>query len=365
MKTEKRNLGIQKLVVLAFLSLTLFSCVTMQDDVYVDNLSSVAEISDFEKRFSALDARYFALEDVVKEADYQRSCEKLISDINSALSSLSLKKAAVARLYALAGCVCYDMNDRTQAKKFYDLSVNAFKGETRTFVLARRLGLKSEISAKITADLPLMKLENALAHYSDMEYSQAVADFDEAFLSLEKFYRENYAVLRETSWNFRNLSSGDNAQLLSLKKLSVMHMLLIANLNPDLLFNYTAGKNLSNKDLYVKIAGSGLLNPVSKPLDAQNSVSKDTVVTKTIAARFLWNLYNHRKNTPSNLNKYSAAYQNKKRSPIVDVKLNSPDFDAVMGCVENEIMHLEDGIEFGTENEVSGVEFDESVKKIK
>ena len=63
--------------------------------------------------------------------------------------------------------------------------------------------------------------------------------------------------------------------------------------------------------------------------------------------------------------KYSEAYKNKKRSPIPDVKLNSPDFDAALGCVENEIMNLEDGIEFGAGKEVSGVEFEESVKKIK
>mgnify|MGYP007070125232 CR=1 FL=1 len=58
-------------------------------------------------------------------------------------------------------------------------------------------------------------------------------------------------------------------------------------------------------------------------------------------------------------------YQNKKRSPVIDVKLDSPDFDAVIGCVENEIMHLEDGIEFLPDKEMSGVEFNESVRKIK
>ena len=63
---------------------------------------------------------------------------------------------------------------------------------------------------------------------------------------------------------------------------------------------------------------------------------------------------------------YSDVYKARRmRSPVGDVKLASPDFDAVLGCVENEIMHLEDGIDFGAEKEVSGAEFDESVRKIK
>ena len=343
----------------------IVSCVSMQDDVYIDNLSSVAEISVFEERFSVLDSKFYASEDVLKDSEYKKSCDKLLYDINYSINTLSLKKAALARLYALAGCICFELKDKSQARKYYDLSVNAFKGETRSLVLAHRLGIASDISEKLTADLPLMKLEEALTHYSDMEYSEALADFDEAFLVLEKFYRDSYSSLRETSWKFRNLKAGDDAQLLALQKITVMQMLLITNLNPDLLFNYTVGKNLSNKDLYIKIAGSGLLNPVSKPLNAENSVSKDTIVTKVIASRFLWNLYNQRKNSPQNLTKYSVAYQNKKRSPVIDVKLDSPDFDAVIGCVENEIMHLEDGIEFLPDKEMSGVEFNESVSKIK
>ena len=71
-----------------------------------------------------------------------------------------------------------------------------------------------------------------------------------------------------------------------------------------------------------------------------------------------------RRYSPNEITKYSERYKNKKRSPVPDVKLDSPDFDAVLGCVENEIMHLEDGIEFGSEKEVSGIQFDESLKKI-
>ncbi|WP_407426317.1 hypothetical protein [Treponema sp.] len=356
----------KKLGILLCVSLIFASCVSMQDDIYIDSVSNVTEVSSFENRFSSLDAQFIASQDIIKDKTFKQSAQKLIADIQTALNDVTIKKAVAARLYAIAGCMAFDSGEKSQAKKFYELSVNSFKGDARSLILAHRLEIEKNLSekTKLFSDKSLLILESALTHYSNLEYAQAVAQFDEAFLSLDSFYRSAYGSLRDKSWNLRNLGE-NNSALLALPKLTVMEMILIADLNPDLLFNYTVGKNISNKELYSKIAGSGLLNPASKPLDEQNSVSKDTPVTKLIAARFLWNLYNQRRNTPSDLTKYSAAYANKKRSPIIDVKLDSPDFDAALGCVENEIMHLDDGIELGAEREFSAVEFNECVTKIK
>ena len=347
-------------------SLFLFSCVSMQDDVYSDTLAGSAEVSDFERRFSVLDAQFFASGELSADKKFLSDCTVLISDIDSALSAVNIKNASLSRLYAIEGCVYLALKETTQAKKCHERSVSAFKGDARALILAHRLGIEKNFTEKMASfsEKSLLILEEALTHFSNAEYAEAVADFDEAFLSLDGFYLDSYESLRNTSWNLRN-SSGTDSELLALKNITVMQMLLIAQLHPDVLFNYTLGKNLSNKELYVKIAGSGLLNPVSKPLDAENAVSKETIVTKLIATRFLWNVYNQRKNTPQNRTKYSVAYENKKRSPILDVRLDSPDFDAALGCVENEIMHLEDGIELGAEKEISGVEFNESVGRIK
>ena len=348
-----------------FLIFVLFSCATMQDDVYVDTVSGNAEFSVFEMRFAEIDSAYFASDESLKDKNLEIKAEALLSDLEKEAENPALKKAFLARLYALAGTLAFDMNKKSLAKKYYDSSAESFKGDARALILARRLGIEKNFDEKTKqfSDKSLLVLENALVHYSACDYAKAVAAFDEAFLSLEPFYRDYYGSLREKSWNLRSVS-GEKG-LVSLERLSVLQMILLANQNPDLLYNYTSGKDLSEKDLYKKIVGSGLLNPASKPLDAENAVTKETIVTRLIAARFLWNLYNQRKNTPQNLTKYSDAYKNKKRSPILDVKLDSPDFDAALGCVENEIMHLEDGIEFGADKEVSGVEFDESVKKIK
>ena len=342
----------------------------MQDDVYVDNASVNSEVSAFEKRFSEIDSAYFASADASKDKKLARKTEVLIGDLENSLKELSLKKAFAARLYAIEGLSYFNLGSKSQAKKCHELSAQTFKGDVYALVLASRLGIEKNLSDRLgeVSEKQVVLLELAKNHYSAQEYAAAAANFDEAFLSLEPFYRSVYKDLRDTSWNLRNLTKDPkqrNSALLALKNLNVMQMILITNENPELLFNYTAGKDVSDKALYAKISGSGLLNPVSKPLDADNAVSMNSSVTRLIAARFLWNLYNQRKSTPQLASKYSEAYKNKKRSPILDVKLDSPDFDAVLGCVENEIMNLEDGIEFGAEHEVSGVEFKESLDRIK
>ena len=358
------------LLFLCFFLLLVTSCVSMQDDVNLDNASLNSEVSAFEKRFSEIDAAFFASDPSVRDKKLVQKTEILIADLEKSLKDMSLKKAFAARLYALEGLAFFDLQNKSQAKKNYEASLQNFKGDVYALILASRLGIEKNLADKAgsVSEKQVVLLELAKNHYAAQEYAAATAKFDEAFLSLEPFYRSVYKDLRDTSWNLRSLTKDPrqrNSQLLALKSLSVMQMILIANGDPELLFNYTAGKEVPDKLLYAKIAGSGLLNPVSKPLDAENAVTKNSAATRLIAARFLWNLYNQRRNTPQLATKYSEAYKNKKRSPILDVKLDSPDFDAVLGCVENEIMHLEDGIEFGGNHEISGVEFDESLMKIK
>lgn len=353
--------------IIFFCVLFLLSCASMQDDIYIDSVSGSAEVLVYEERFAEIDAFYFSHDEAIKDKSVEQKSEVLLKELELALSNRGLKNAVVARLYAIAGCLAFDLGNKSLAKSYHDSSFAAFKGDARSLILARRLGIEKKFDDKIKlfSDKSILLLEKALDYYSDCEYAKALANFDEAFLSLQPFYRHYYGPLREKSWNLRD-ASGETAKLLSMEQITVLQMIKITNLNPELLFNYTVGKNLSEKELYNKIAGSGLLNPASQGINVENVVSKETLVTKQIAARFLWNLYNQRKNTPQNLVKYSSQFKERRlRSPVGDVKIDSPDFDAVLGCVENEIMHLEDGIDFGAEKEVSGAEFDESVRKIK
>ena len=63
--------------------------------------------------------------------------------------------------------------------------------------------------------------------------------------------------------------------------------------------------------------------------------------------------------------KYSTAYSKlNAESPVKDVLLSDEDFDAILGCVEFDIMELSDGINFNPHNSVSGIEFDKALQKL-
>lgn len=51
-------------------------------------------------------------------------------------------------------------------------------------------------------------------------------------------------------------------------------------------------------------------------------------------------------------------------SPIPDLPLNSPDFDAVIGCVEREILELPDGVHFQPDENIHPMELKAGLEKI-
>ena len=67
-----------------FLIFSLFSCATMQDDVYVDTVSGNAEFSAFEMRFAEIDAAYFASDESLKDKNLEIKAEALLSDMENA-----------------------------------------------------------------------------------------------------------------------------------------------------------------------------------------------------------------------------------------------------------------------------------------
>lgn len=334
-----------------------FSCTSLQD-VVVDQSGISGEFLEIHSSFAKVDASFAAGNGNNDEA------ENLISLMDSELSDAGLLKSAAARIYALKGCVELRLGRKSEAKKMHALSVGEAKGDVYSAVLAHRLdsSVTLDKDSVLGNDKAVLTLENALDFYAAKDYVSAVSSFDEAFLSLADFYRNGYGLLRDECWKMRNVSSendSDLASLLSLKKISAGQMLLITKDSTDFLYNLTGGKKLSEKELFKKVSESGLLDAAASPAPSAGSV-----VNRFLQARFLWNLYNQNKSLDART-KYSARFSKiKMRSPVPDVPVSNPDFDAVLGCVENEFLHLDDGINFNGEKEVSGLEFSESLKKI-
>ena len=368
----KKNIFVQ-IFILLILVLN-FSCTSLQQDVMVSSIASenIEEFEEIESSVATLDSSFCLGEKISSQTKLADETEKQIDIL---LLESGLEKEVQSRLWALKGILKFIEGKKVEANKCFEVSKNLYKGEVFTNVLGSRLGfidLSDDEKIK-TADKKILLLEKAIQNFKNKNYIEAVANFDEAFISLPGYYQYAYSKVRNKAWELRNINSqteNSNTNLLQISEITVGQMLMIAQSNSNLLTNYNDGKILSENELYKKILSSGLLNPANEfmkdeNINSKNKISRTEKLNRLICARFLWNLYNGNKNSKQDLSKFSVMFAGMKDSPVPDVELDSPDFDAVLGCIELEFMNLTDGINFEGEKKVSGIEFSESLKKVK
>ena len=351
-----------------------FSCTSLQQDVMISSVDSEKNqvFEEIENAVATLDASFCLGEKISSQNKLADETEKQIDIL---LLESGFSKEAQSRLWALKGLLKFIEGKKVEATKCFEVSKTLYKGEVFTTILGSRLGLinlNDDEKIKI-ADKKILLLEKAISNFKNKNYVEAVANFDEAFISLPGYYQYAFSKVRNRAWELRNINSeteNTNTNLLQVSEITVGQMLMIAQSNSKLLTNYNDGKILSENDLYKKIISNGLLNPASEfmqdeKINPKNKISRTEKLNRLICARFLWNLYNGNKNSKQDLSKYSAMFAGMKETPVPDVELDSPDFDAVLGCIELEFMNLTDGINFEGEKKVSGIEFSESLKKMK
>lgn len=362
-----------------FISTLFFSCATtLQEDVmFSSELSEQVfeSIYEYEIAFMNFDSQITQGNSV--PAAELNSFE---NSVNAELKKSYLEPAARARLSAFLGLTALFRNNKKQAENYYSAGKSNLSGDEYVIILGIRLenlGNKEEIRlAKIDEFLEkdskngILLLEKGKILYETGVFNNAVATFDSAFLILDSEekeinkYREIYSDLRDKAWTF--YSSGIDEESLSsiitsdyLTK-EVMVQLTVEN--SSLLEDFMGGTKMSTKDLMTKMVVAGFF---SSPLDSenQNNTANDILSSKamnrTMCARYLWNLYVAKKGKKTLLTRYSKRYSQMEdaASPIQDVEITNPDFDAVMGVVETEIMSLPDGINFLPEDFVTPVEF--------
>lgn len=353
--------------IFGFLLICLCSCSTLQEDVevYMASEEQAPEIRAIEEELVFLEVSYLLDSTSISSS----KADEIIKKLDKLLGNVNLQTASQAKLLAFQGRLFLISNRPSLAKEYYLQSLSTYQGEVQNIILGNRLGLIEDLSTQKVAksQMPYLILEMAIDAYKTEDYLQAIAKFDEAFISLENFYREAYEVLRNDSWKLRNISSdlgSREVNVLKQNSMTVGQMLSFIQNSTDVLFRFTGSKKYSEEALVKQIISSGLLNPVnSENVDVKN-LNKSTVVTRQLAARFLWNLYLER-NGLSREEIYGKQFKMIGFSPIGDLDLDSPDFDAVLGCIENEIMELIDGENFFPDFPVEAVEFNKSLKKIK
>lgn len=351
---------------LLFIALAMYlsSCASVPEDLMVSTVEKeeVVVIQEAAKKLAHLDGTHIeGNPDVAAAGDLLNLLEKALADVN-------LTSATRAQLIAFQGRVNLILGDKRAATALYQQAQELHKGDLQAEILGMRLGLREDIDDLVVPrnQQALVNLEKALQNYSQENYLEAVAQFDQAFISLDEVYREAYGQLRENAWRLRNISGTEDEDFRDLLKqdsINLEQMISLIQGQGDLLYKYVGPKKIDSNRVLKQLKTQGLFYSINSWTDV-DVLNKDTILTRALAARFLWNLYNDRRGTMGNPPTYSHQFVSM-GSPIQDVPLNCPDFDAILGCIEREFMELPDGMNFYPETPMSGMDFSESIKKIR
>lgn len=353
--------------------LAFFSCASLQEDILVqtDSESSVTkETSSFEDSFIDFDSSVLSGSVVsMKEMD------RFISDVESKLSAHT-EPALSARLQAFEGLVLLLEKKTKKSSESYEKAKALQSGDAYVLLLNARLQKTISESLELLneylsfdSDNPLFLLEKGIMLYKNKNYGEAVACMDSAFLIFEQknetVYREKYGVLRDTAWKFHSTGasviSADPGATITCER-----MVMLTMENTGLLDDFTLDSKMQASALVKKLDAAGYFSAVGD-IDADGFSSKELIssgeITRTLCARFLWNVYVRETGNMKLLNAYSTRFSRRGNgvSPVSDIPMNSIDFDACIGVVEKEIINLTDGLLFEGDKPVSEIEFIEYV----
>lgn len=351
--------------------LLFISCTSLQQDIVISSIpqDEVKELSDYEFRLVHLDADYSYSAQTSNSEIQERNnaCESLVRDIDKLLANKDLVLAAQARLIAIKGRTYLIEKQTGKAKECYQLSYQTYKGDIQNIILAHRLGLIDDLTKAgfAAADKSVIIIEQAIDYYKNKEYISSVAKFDEAFIACETYYKEAYKNLRDEAWNLRSIKDDSQKSLiLASKEITVGQMMMLTQEHSSVIYAYTAGNEFKEGELFKKLSKSNLLTSTLKD-QVPSKLFAYTKLTRRIEARYLWNIYCNSKNKPLLRSQYSTAYkQNNMSSPVKDVAVDDEDFDAILGCVEFELMELVDGENFRPDDPVSGMSLEKSLTKL-
>lgn len=368
---------ITKIAIICSSLIMIVSCATLQEvKVDLNKEAQDLNIVSTEKKFAQLDAKLIQDKNLQTSPEFIQECNILIEELKKLITEKSTTKASKSNFLAITGKTYLLLNNPVLAKNYYVQSIAENKGNIQAAILSFRLDSSTPLESFNAApeEKPLIDLEKALWHYKNKDFVQAVANFDSAFISLPQYYKDNYSEIRNSAWELRDISTQNqtskktksNADLLTLKQITVSQMLTITANQTNLFKNIFTTKKDSPSQLYKNAKASGLLSAISNTEKQNNNetLQENQIVSKSVCARFLWNLYSNIKNLKNKNTKYSKIYGPKNYTPIPDVLPSSADFDACLGVIENEIIPLEDGTYFFGSKPVSAIEFNSYLQNL-
>lgn len=356
------------------LSAVFFSCKTLQEDVLVSSEvtnSAYEEIKIYENYFISLDAAAFNGNSELENIN------EVIEQIHSASEEYLQEPAFLARLTALEGLL-YNLDGKQKKAQNCFTEANKYQSsDTYVILLGLRISKNEEQRLSALNELisvnntnGLLLLEKGKLLYKAGLYKEAVAALDNAFLCFENenkapFHKE-YSSIRDSAWELYSLGSADTSlgkkEIPLTKEISLGEMLSLTQQNGLLLESFTGGKEMSVNDLQKRLYKAGYFSAATDQngsADTASQITDSSSMTRILCARFLWNLFIQKNGSKEMLTKYSVRYSKKANavSPVPDVDITNPDFDAVLGTIENEIIDLPDGKNFFPQHTVTAAEY--------
>ena len=362
-----------------------FSCATLQQDVYTyteENSYIFSSIEVYEDRFIKIDA-----EAQLQSAAPLEKINALLTDIASYKSSTNVTEPfLIARLRAFEGLLFKMAGRKRDAEIAYNEGRALQKGDRYVQLLGCRLAKNAEESlSQLEAILnydtrnAVLQLEKGKLLYQLKKYDQSISAIDNAFVLFDneglKNYRTVYNPLRAYVWDLNTVYGNSSDSTASYNIADLQQPLTLDSLvnltleNTNLLENYRSVNQKQKLSAFIKTLERG--GYFSSASDQQNAGGSSSYIleaeniTRKMCARFIWNAYVRKSGNVKMLTRYSEKYRKSGRtkSPVSDLSVEDPDFDAVLGVVENEFMELPDGRSFEPDASVTKLQFINWAKK--
>jgi hypothetical protein len=285
-----------------------------------------------------------------------------------------------ARLAAWSGRLFLLEGSRSEAAKALAASREALPGNIPAAVLASRLERDAAKRLDLIAETLRLEassgghtaaadgsgellIERARTFLEQGLYREAAAAFDMAFARLAEVYERTYRPDRDNAWDMRGVApgSGKTSEIAQLAVLTWRDAIELTKNETGLLTFLTAGRNRPAEEIFSQLAGREFI-PARQSVSLtqmSGAATPDDALTRAGAAWYLWRLVAENLSDKSLLERYSSRYRpvRNPQSPIADVPVWSVFFDAILGCVEWEIMSLPDGAAFSPAASVRGTAF--------
>jgi hypothetical protein len=283
----------------------------------------------------------------------------LRAELDRAAARPGWSRSAQARVEALRAEGALLAGDRPAAKSLAEAASRLSDAEEGAWFVraelapdpARRLALLSEGLAKSEKKGRLL-CERGRELLKAGRYAEAAQDLDEGLRALDPAYRALYGPDREQALSLAQAAREAGSAAVLGKPEALEAQLSLRGMVERAFREMHLASSLSSKPAptYAEVlpalqAAGLLLDPAAAP---------ESLATRKAVAFFLWGLIARTEHDPKLLTQYRRKYS---LSPVPDVGVEEPWFDAVLGVVERELMDLPDGVNFRPDQPVSGLEY--------